>query len=402
MISLFFLLAFVVTFVVVLIVEESRRLNPTNPTLTFTNVTTPIFSLDHVSPDDYAIEFGFCLSTTSTGDSVIITAPSDDYYSGAFWNYDSGVLGPRNSPYTGQTGANLGTGCYQTPSASVAFLGAPVEGTPGAVYYYDAPYSTITDGSNRIAPDDNINSAFFGFSIAASADGQTFVTGGPGDNFVKGAVWVYERSGANYTLKEPKITAPEVSAGSQAFGRVVAGSSTLSDVAISAPEQDSGAGAVFTYAGGSTLTYQQKLFPSGGLCVTDSFGSAMVMSADGSCIVAGSHQCNMDLGAMVIFEKDGTYSETAAFSYADFRLGYDFSVNDDCSQIIACKPTTEPGCMVFSKSGPAWTNSANFTINGIVETDQLVVSDQNADGSVVYVSAIAFNSRGAVWKYERS
>src|SRR5258706_5567272 len=44
-----------------------------------------------------------------------------------------------------------------------------------------------------------------GKSVSVSADGNTAILGGPGDNSDAGAAWVWTRSGAVWTQQGPKL-----------------------------------------------------------------------------------------------------------------------------------------------------------------------------------------------------
>ena len=56
----------------------------------------------------------------------------------------------------------------------------------------------------------------FGYSVALSADGNTALIGGPGDNGGAGAAWVFTRSGSAWAQQGAKLTG----AGESRGGRV--------------------------------------------------------------------------------------------------------------------------------------------------------------------------------------
>ena len=61
----------------------------------------------------------------------------------------------------------------------------------------------------------------FGDSVAVSADGDTALIGGPEDNDLVGAAWVFTRQGSTWTQQGPKLTASDESGQGQ-FGSSVA------------------------------------------------------------------------------------------------------------------------------------------------------------------------------------
>ncbi len=127
--------------------------------------------------------------------------------------------------------------------------------------------------------------------VAVSADGNTAIVGGDGDNSDAGAVWVFARSGEVWTQQSGKLV------GTGAVGPLPA--SQGASVALSADGNtaieggiwdNSGAGAawVFTRSGGVWSQQGKKLVGAGaaGLALQ---GVSVSLSADGDTAIVGGY-----------------------------------------------------------------------------------------------------------------
>jgi hypothetical protein len=85
-------------------------------------------------------------------------------------------------------------------------------------------------------------SGAFGRSVALSADGDTALIGGPGDNGTAGAAWAFTRSGGVWTQQGAKLTA-NGETGTGAFGSSVALSADGDTALVGGSSDNSGVGA---------------------------------------------------------------------------------------------------------------------------------------------------------------
>jgi hypothetical protein len=95
------------------------------------------------------------------------------------------------------------------------------------------------------APDET-SGDFFGSSVALSADGNTALIGGYGDNNLIGAAWVFTRSGATWAQQGPKLTASDETSHSF-FGLGVALSADGNTALIGSPFDNGVAGAAWVF-----------------------------------------------------------------------------------------------------------------------------------------------------------
>src|SRR5580700_5600029 len=121
-----------------------------------------------------------------------------------------------------------------------------------------------------------------GASVSLSADGTTAIEGGPYDGSGRGAVWVFARTGAGWAQQGERLAAND-SVGERVFqGRSVALSADGNTALVGGDGDDGGIGAawVFTRVAGA-WAQQAKLV--GDVAVGQSRqGSAVALSADGN------------------------------------------------------------------------------------------------------------------------
>src|SRR6185437_12689768 len=94
-------------------------------------------------------------------------------------------------------------------------------GGVGAAWVFVRSGHTWTQQGQKLTAGDESGNGAFGESVALSADGNTALIGGGGDNGGVGAAWVFTRSGSSWTWQGPKLAAGDES-GQDDFGQSVA------------------------------------------------------------------------------------------------------------------------------------------------------------------------------------
>ncbi len=141
----------------------------------------------------------------------------------------------------------------------------------------------------------------FGWSVALSADGNTALVGGPGDNEQLGAAWVFTRSGTTWTQQGAKLTAAGESA-KGFFGSAVALSSDGNTAMIGAPEDKSKAGSVRVFTRSGTSWGETQALEAG---ANSEFGASVAISRDGSTAVIGAPAFEEGEGAISVLKSSG-------------------------------------------------------------------------------------------------
>jgi len=149
-----------------------------------------------------------------------------------------------------------------------------------------------------------------GTSVALSADGNTAIIGGPGDggpgeNNVVGAAWVYTRSGSVWSQQGGKLVGTGAVGGS-AQGQSVAISADGNTALVGGPRDDNEAGAVWFYTRLGSVWAQQGSKLVGAGAAGDLLGTAVALSADGNTAIIGAPGHNNNAGTAWVFTKQPT------------------------------------------------------------------------------------------------
>jgi hypothetical protein len=139
-----------------------------------------------------------------------------------------------------------------------------------------------------------------GKSVALSADGNTLLVGGYGDNSGVGAAWVFTQSGGVWTQQAKLVGTGTVGAANQGYS--VALSNDGNTAVLGAPMDNNGAGAawIFTRNAGAWTQLGSKLVGSGAQGNANQ-GTAVAISPDGNEIMIGGPGDNSDIGAVWAF-----------------------------------------------------------------------------------------------------
>jgi hypothetical protein len=275
---------------------------------------------------------------------------------------------PAPAQFTGQgalTGSGVVGNTFEGNSSvalsadgNTALFGGPGNNSnAGAAWVFTRSAGVWTQQTQIVSPDP---AALFGNAVALSADGNTALIGGPGDNSNAGAVWVFTRSAGVWT-QQAKLVSPDPAA---QFGNAVALSTDASTALIGGPGDGTNVGAawVFTYSSGM-WSQQAKLLAS------DAAGQALQgfsvsLSGDGNTAMVGGYGDNTNTGAAWIFTRSGSvWSQqgsklvgTGAVGQA--QQGYSVALSGDGSTAMMGGPfdNSQVGATwPFTNSGGTWT-----------------------------------------------
>ena len=187
-------------------------------------------------------------------------------------------------------------------------------GKTGAAWVFSRSGGVWRQQGRKLVGTGAVGSANQGWSVALSADGNTAIVGGRGDNLWDpsvpfglggaGAAWVFTRNGSGWTQEGEKL----VSARSARQGTAVALSGDGNIAVVGGLVEDGGgnAGLVFTRSGGQ-WTLDKKLV------VTSAVGKStpsVALSADARVVMVGGSNDNGGIGAVWAFaHSDGGWSQ---------------------------------------------------------------------------------------------
>jgi hypothetical protein len=242
---------------------------------------------------------GASVAVSADGNTAIMGGPSDNRTTGAAWVFTriNGVWTQQDAKLVGseagQTPLPLGQGMSVALSAdgNTAIIGGwEAEGA----WVFTRNGSSWSQQGKKLVGTGAVGKARQGTSVALSADGNTAIIGGWSDNSRTGAAWVFTRNGTVRMQQGKKLVGSDA-IGSARQGMSVALSADGNTAILGGPGDNRrdrhapfGVGAlgatwVFTRTGG-VWTQQNKLVSTDGV---GRLGTSVALSADGNAAIVG-------------------------------------------------------------------------------------------------------------------
>lgn len=335
---------------------------------------------------DIGAEFGTALSLSNDGNTAIIGAPYDKDDVGAAFIYTLTSCGWEMTKKLVGSGGVQGTlqGYSVDISAdgNTAIIGAPKDnGGVGAAWIFAKSGGTWAQ-VKKLTPADASGQSEFGTSVAISADGNTVIVGGAGDNNGLGASWIFKRSG-NWAQAMNKLLGSDIK-GTYANtfaakqGRSVDISADGSIAVVGAPGHNTGGrGSVNIYAIAAASYSEQDYFFGTSPNVT--LGYAVAISNDGNTIIAGTPRTDgFNGGVVVLVRLAGTWQVQQGVqlsSPSKLHQGMSVALSADGNTAIIGgggtsvthnsstfnSPTIGTGASwVMTRTGSTWTEQGKF------------------------------------------
>ena len=266
---------------------------------------------------------------------------------------------------------------------------------------------------NKLIPTNNIGSVInFGYSVALSADGNTAIVGGIGDNANAGAAWIYTRNGSGMWSVQAKLFGTGAT-GSASQGFSVAISANGNTVVVSGIGDNTNAGAVWVFTRSGANWSQQGNKLVGTNAIGNAQQSTVSLSADGNTIVVGGWRDNAYAGGVWVFTRSGTVWTqqgsklivTNAIGSARFGISVDISADGNTFIVGGHADNTYAGAAwIFTRTGNLWTYQTKLIGSGAIGFARFGRSVSiSSDGNTAIVGGYEDNtSAGAVWVYTRS
>jgi hypothetical protein len=383
---------------------------------------------------------GFSVAVSADGNTAIVGGPHDNSETGALWVYtrsSDGVWSQQGDKLVG-TGMVGGSdrAYYQAYSVALSADGntAIVGGfgdnfLAGAAWVFTRSGSVWTQQAKLVGTgaENAPQPAEQGASVAISADGNTAIVGGPGDNWSMGAAWVFTRSGGVWTQQGDKL----VGTGSTwtvsnpvSQGSSVALSGDGNTAIVGGTLDNAGAGAAWVYSRSGGVWTQQgsKLVGTGVVGAGGAFqGSSVALSGDGNTAMVGGPFDNTETGAAWVFtrSRDGVWTQqgsklvgTGVIAGAADQ-GHSVSLSGDGNTAIVGGPRDNfelGAAWIFTRSGGVWIQQGGPLVGTCSigrETGQDIVQGSSValsgDGNTAIVGGPHDNSGiGAAWVFVRS
>jgi FG-GAP repeat len=273
-----------------------------------------------------------------------------------------------------------------------------------------------------------LSDAAFGSSVTLSTDGSTALVGSYKDGGGAGAAFVYTRSGSDW--KQQAVLHPNGQTGSAWFGRSVALSADGNTALIGGPQNGGTTGAVWIFVrSGSTWTQQAMLLPpSRGKNQADyahgivanssygvSFGTSVALSADGNTGLVGASAYGGFSGAAFAFVRSGSKwalqdkeplrpKDAAGLAAVGGAVG--LSADGNTALVGGSGDHSGAGAAwEFVRKGSTWTQAGpKIKLQGARAADGFACSlSVSSDATVaVFGACTAENNTGAAWIFTRT
>jgi hypothetical protein len=258
-----------------------------------------------------AAQQGLSVAVSADGNTAIVGGPEDNSNAGAAWVFT------RNAGVWTQQGPKLvGTGAAGTAGQGISVAlsadgntaivgGGGDNSTFGAAWVFTRTKGVWNQQGDKLIATGATGNALVGFSVGLSADGNTAILGGLTDNSGIGAAWVFTRSKGVWTQQGPKLVGTDAVSSNQ--GRAVALSGDGNTALVGGPGDSEGSGAAWVFVRNGSVWSQQgnKLGGTGSVGGGASQGFSVALSADGNTAILGGPIDSAYAGAAWVFTRSG-------------------------------------------------------------------------------------------------
>jgi len=247
---------------------------------------------------------GCSVSISSDGNTIASGGSGDNDNAGAVWIFTrTGTTwsqqGNKLEVSAESADGNFGSTVALSGDGNTIAIGGPADnGYLGGVWIFVRNNGTWSQQGSKLVGSNAIAPSHQGYSLAISADGNTVIIGGPGDNNFTGAAWIFTRSDG--TWAEQAKLAPDGAASGSAFATSVSVSGDGKTAAIGARDDNKFNGATYVYVRQSDNSWVpdgNKLVGTGNVGVAEQ-GIGVAISADGNLVATGGYHDNDFVGAV--------------------------------------------------------------------------------------------------------
>ena len=281
------------------------------------------------------------------------------------------------------------------------------------LFSYSVNAQWIQQG-NKLLPGGYIGSTIYqGYSVALSSDGNTAIVGGIGDNANLGAAWVYTRNNSGTWIQEAKLVGTGA-IGSASQGFSVALSADGNTAIVGGIGDNTNAGAVWIFVRNAGVWTQQgdKLVGTGAVGNAQQ-GCSVSLSADGNTAVVGGFRDNTNAGAIWMFKRNGNVwtqegsKITVSDAIGNSRFGISLDLSPDGNTLIVGGHTDNANAgaaWIFERNGNSWSSLLKLTGSGAIGSARFGRSVSISEyGNTIIVGGYEDDAaKGAVWVFVRS
>lgn len=261
---------------------------------------------------------GSSVALSADGNTAVIGGPSDNEYTGAIWIWtrSAGVWSQQSGKLIGSGAvccANQGNAVAISADGNTVLVGGSGDdssnGSPvGAAWVWTRTGGVWSQQGSKLIGSDATGAAGQGTSVALSADGNTAIIGGPSDNSSVGAAWVFTRSAGTWTQQGAKLAGSGTPRNQGSSVSISSDGNTAMVGGISL--FDTGAAAWIWIRSAGVWSQQGPLLVGSGGVGSATGGSTVSLSSDGSTAAVGKPSDNSNVGAVWVWTRtDGTWSQ---------------------------------------------------------------------------------------------
>ncbi len=251
--------------------------------------------------------FGVSVALSADGNTALVGDADDDGNLGAAWVFTrSGTTWTEQAEFTGSEmvgGASyFGDRVALSSDGNTALIGGDTDNDDlGAAWVFTRSGTKWTQQGPKLTGAGESGNGFFGSGVALSAEGNTALITGYGQNEGIGAAWTFTRSGTSWGEVGEDLTATEANP-RRDFGFSVALSSTAETALVGGPYTDDDAGGGWLFArAGSTWTQEGERLIGKETCGIELAGWSVALSAAGNTALIGAPEDCGEKGAVWVF-----------------------------------------------------------------------------------------------------
>jgi hypothetical protein len=323
---------------------------------------------------------GSSVALSADGNTAVVGASADDFESestaggtiGAVWVFTrtNGVWTQQGPKLVGAGAVGFpdqGTSAAISADGNTAIVGGEGDDGVGAAWIYTRTNGVWSQQGPKLVGTGAVDNAAQGISVGLSADGNTAVVGGSVDNRM-GAMWVYTRTNGVWSQQGPKLVGTgAVGVAGQGISVAVSGDGNTALSGGPGDDRAEGAVWVFTRTNGVWSQQGSKLVGTGALG-TPGFsapnqGNSVAISADGHTAIVGGPS-DQPVGAAWVFVSAPVHLMVSAPASVTAGTPFSFIVTalDTNNSIV----TGYTGTVHFSTTDPIGNVPADSLVtNGV-------------------------------------
>jgi hypothetical protein len=360
---------------------------------------------------------GLSVSLSADGNTAIVGGFGDNGGVGAAWVWtrSGGVWTQQGSKLVvpGAGAANQGNSVSLSADGNTAIVGGVLDNdAAGAAWIWTRSGGVWTQQGSKLVGTGAVGNAYQGISVSVSADGNTAIVGGFGDDGDVGAAWVWTRSGGVWTQQGSKLVGNGGVGAAQGISVSLSADGNTAIVGGAYDNGSAGAAWVWTRSGGVWTQQGSKLVGTGAAGNADQ-GYSVSLSADGNTAIVGGDTDNGNAGAAWVWTRSGgVWTQqgsklvgTGAVGNAGQGVVVSLSADGNAAIVGGSDGHGTSGAAWFwTRSGGLWTQQGSKLVGtgavGVANEDISV--SLSADGNTAMVGGSSDNvNAGAAWVFTR-